>query len=218
MWALVESNNITKVYPRPTAVTIGFVAATYHTENVLYVEGDKPFPEPEISVGDIKIAIGDLKTPRLGTNYPANIMSMWTASELEAIGIYEVVEDNTNLRGEYYINGEESITFASGVVTKSYGSATAKSLDDLKAGKKQNVNRDAGSRLFAYDWYTIRAADGGTAIPSAIATYRTAVRTTSNSMCTKIDAVANIDALAALYVFNDDDPPTRPLGEWPDTL
>ena len=217
MWALIEDNSITRTYTRPTAVTIGFVAATYHTENVLYVEGDElPYGK---SIGDSKYAIGDLKTPRLGTNYPANIMSMWTASELEAIGIYEVVEDNTNLEdSKWYINGAESITFASGVVTKSYGSATAKSLDDLKAGKKQNVNRDAGSRLFAYDWYTIRAADGGTAIPSAIATYRTAVRTTSNSMCTKIDAVANIDALAALYVFNDDDPPTRPLGEWPDTL
>jgi len=34
-------------------------------------------------------------------------------------------------------------------------------------------------------------------------------------METQIDGVANVDALAALYVFNQDDPPTRPLGEWP---
>ena len=237
MWALVENNSITTTYARPTAITIGFVAATYHTENVLYVEGDKPFPEAEISIGDIKIAIGDLKTPRLGTNYPANIMSMWTASELEAIGIYEVVEDNTNLTfSEYYINGEESITFASGVVTKSYGVATAKQLNDtlwtaeeakpaetstgdtkagLKSHKKWDINGEAGQQLLAYDWYTIRAADGGTAVPSAITTYKAAVRTASNSMCTKIDAVANVDALAALYVYNDDDPPVRPLGAWP---
>jgi len=215
MWALVENNSITRFYTRPTAITVGFVAATYHTENVLYVEGDKPFPDSEISIGDIKIAIGDLKTPRLGTNYPANIMSMWTASELEAIGIYEVVEDNTNLRDEYYINGAESFTFASGVVTKSYGTATAKNLDDLKAGEKLAVNRDAGSRLFVYDWYTIRAADGGTAVPSAVATYKTAIRTKSNEMCTLIDNAANVDALAALYVFNDDDPPVQPIGVWP---
>jgi hypothetical protein len=26
-----------------------------------------------------------------------------------------------------------------------------------------------------------------------------------------------VDALAALYVYNSDDPPVRPLGEWPDT-
>ena len=36
-------------------------------------------------------------------------------------------------------------------------------------------------------------------------------------MCTLIDNAANVDALAALYVYNnDDDPPTRPLGEFPD--
>lgn len=196
MWAKVESNSITKIYPRPTAITVGDV------------------------------------------NYPANIMSMWTASELEAIGIYEVVEDNSNLKdGKYYINGTETFVFASGVVTKSYGTATAKEINDtlwtaeeekpigistgdtkegLKSQKKHGINSDAGTRLRAYDWYTIRAADGGTAIPSAIATYKTAVRTKSNEMCTLIDNAANVDALAALYVYNQEDPPTRPLGEWPD--
>ena len=34
-------------------------------------------------------------------------------------------------------------------------------------------------------------------------------------METLIDAAANVDALAALYVYNEDDPPTRPFGEWP---
>ena len=59
-------------------------------------------------------------------------MSMWTASELEAIGIYKVVEDNTNLKDiKYYTNGAESFAFASGVVTKSYSAATAKSLTDV---------------------------------------------------------------------------------------
>jgi hypothetical protein len=32
----------------------------------------------------------------------------------------------------------------------------------------------------------------------------------------KIDAAATVDELAALYVYNDDDPPTTPLGVWPD--
>ena len=33
------------------------------------------------------LSIGDV-------NYPANIFSMWTSAELEAIGIYEIVIDN----------------------------------------------------------------------------------------------------------------------------
>ena len=49
-------------------------------------------------------------------------------------------------------------------------------------------------------------------MPSNVNTYRTAIRTTANDMCTKIDAVADVDALAALYVYSTD---SRPLGEWP---
>ena len=179
MWALVESNSVSKLYTRPTAITVGDV------------------------------------------NYPANIMSIWTASELEAIGIYEVVYDNSNRRdGRYYFNGNESFTFASGVVTRSYASATAKPLVNvlwtaeedkpgeistgdlktrgIKEEHKADINYTAEGLLNQYDWYTIRAADGGTAVPSAIATYKTAVRTKSNEHITAIDAAANIDALAAL--------------------
>ena len=36
------------------------------------------------------------------------------------------------------------------------------------------------------------------------------------SMKTKINAVSDVDALAALYVYNDATPPVRPLGEFPD--
>ena len=31
-----------------------------------------------------------------GVQYPQNIFNMWSKSELEAIGIYEVVQDDTN--------------------------------------------------------------------------------------------------------------------------
>ena len=179
MWALVESNSVSKIYTRPTAITVGDV------------------------------------------NYPANIMSMWTASELEAIGIYEVVKDGTNRRdGKYYLNGAETIAFASGVVTQSYGVATAKSLTNvlwtaeedkppafstgdlktrgIKEEHKADINYTAEGLLNQYDWYTLRAASGGTAVPSAISTYQAAVRTKANEHTTAIDAASTVDALAAL--------------------
>jgi len=247
MWALVENDEIVKVYPRPTAITVGFVAATYYEEGdelpilSYYEEGDE-LPEG-VEVGDVKTTkqIGDLKTPRLGTNYPSNIMSMWTASELEAIGIYEVVQDNTNLKNVgYYMNGAGSIDFADGVVTQSYAAATAKSLDDilwtqeyidsmdpapegvsvgdlrergLKFLHKAIINNKAGGILAVTDWYRIREDDGGTEMPAAVLTFRTAIRTESNTMCGLIDAVADVDELAALYIYSGD-PSTRPLGEW----
>ena len=61
----------------------------------------------------------------------------------------------------------------------------------------------------------VRAAEGGTAVPSANTTYRAAVRTAANSMCTKIDNAANLAALIALYVYTDG---TRPLGEFPNEI
>ena len=63
--------------------------------------------------------------------HSTKIYSLWSKEEKEAIGLYEVVHDNTNKRDEeYYINTNETLSFADGVVTASYGSATAKLLED----------------------------------------------------------------------------------------
>ena len=196
MWALVESNNVTKVYTRPKGLTIGDV------------------------------------------NYPSNIFMLWSSSELEAIGIYAVVIDNSNFKDqEYYINTDQSFAFADGTVTASYGTATAKAIADtlytaqdetdglgtegevasrgLKYNYKQTINQQAGGLLQDTDWMVVRAAEGGTAVPSDITTWRAAVRTKANAMCTAIGNAADTDALIALYVYNDDEPPVRPLGEFP---
>ena len=77
--------------------------------------------------GNKGINIGDLQ-------YPADIFtSKWTESERNAIGVYTVVEDNTNLKdNEWYINTNISYAFGSGKVTGSYGTATAKPIADTK--------------------------------------------------------------------------------------
>ena len=69
----------------------------------------------------------------------------------------------------------------------------------------------------------IREADGGTAMPSNIKTWRASVRTKANAMCTQIDNAADVDALAALYEYTntgtEEEPVyTRPLGEFPTPL
>jgi len=211
MWALVESNNVTKVYTRPKAITIGDV------------------------------------------NYPSNIFMLWSSSELEAIGIYEIVIDDSNFKDkEYYINTNQSFAFKSSVtinsidytnvVVASYGTATAKPIDDIlftaqdetdglgtegevkqpgiRKNHISNINAQAAGNLSPTDWMVVRAAEGGTAVPSSITTKRAAVRTKANAMCTQITNAANVDALAALYVYSntgtESDPVyTRPLGELP---
>ena len=166
-------------------------------------------------------------------NYPSNIFMLWSSSELKAIGIYEIVIDNTNLKDkEYYINTNQSFNFASDTVTASYGTATAKAIADvtdddgnvtkgLKSIKKENLNAEAGGILQSTDWMTIRETEGGTAMPSNIKTWRASVRTKANDMCTQIDNAADVDALAALYEYTntgtEEEPVfTRPLGEFPE--
>ena len=205
MWALVTDGSITKIINQP-----------------------KP------------LVIGD-------TQYSRNIFSFrWSNEEREAIGLYEVVFDNTNLKDQkYYTNTNQTFAFAGGAVTASYGSATAKALTDtlftaqdevdgkgtegevaargLKSQHKERIKQQASSLLTNYDWYVIRKADAGTAVPSAITTYRAAVRTKSGEMETLIDNAANVDALAALYEYvntgTEENPVMeRPLGEFPEAV
>ena len=61
----------------------------------------------------------------------------------------------------------------------------------------------------------VRNAESSKAIPSDWLDYRVNVRSTATDMKAKINAVADVDALSALYVYNDATPPVRPLGEWP---
>ena len=78
------------------------------------------------------------------TRHSRNIFSSrWTNEEREAIGLYEIVIDNSNKRDEaYYNNTNQSFDFADGVATASYGSATTKALADANATDADGVELD----------------------------------------------------------------------------
>jgi len=164
----------------------------------------------------------------LGENqYPRSIYNLWSAAEREAIGIYEVVWDNSNQKdGAYYNNTNQSFNFADGKVTASFGSATARSLEDvtvdevttkgLKTKKKEIIKSQASGLLTPTDWHVIKATEVESySVPAEMTTYRAAVRTASNDMEVLIDACSTVDELAALYVSTDG---TKPLGEWPEEV
>ena len=180
------------------------------------------------------------------TRYSKNIFSFrWTDEEREAIGIYEVVFDNSNKKDEeYYINTNQSFDYADGEVTASYGTATPKLLEDrnetnedgspfldadgnqvvtkgLKSQKKQIIKSQASGLLTPTDWYVLKATDvEDYSVPSAVSTFRANVRTRSNEMETAIDNASDVDALATLYAYvntgTEENPVyERPLGEFP---
>ena len=202
MWGLVESGSITKLINKPKGMV----------------------------VGDIR--------------YSRKIFELWSKSELEAIGIYEVEFNNSNKKDEqWYINTDQSFAFAGGKITASYGSATAKKhadtlftaqdetdglgtegevkVEGLKTVLIRSLKKQAAGILQDTDWYIVRKADAGTAIPSAITNHRAAVRTKAAEQETAITNASNTPALETLYAYvntaDEGDPPVmeRPLGELP---
>ena len=170
------------------------------------------------------------------TRYSTKIYSLWSKEEKEAIGLYEVVYDNSNKKNEdWYINTNETLSFADGVVTASYGSATAKAIEDrnatdedgielnpiqvikgLKTIKKEMIDRKCAGLLAPSDWRVIRAKETGATLNAGWKTWRASVRTKCNSMQDQIDNASDIDALSALFTYTETDGViSRPLGEFP---
>ena len=168
-----------------------------------------------IENNEIKETFSNPKALTVGdVQYPKNIFTVWSESELNNVGLYTVVFDDSNKKDDScYTNTDVSYAFADGKVTASYGTATAKELLGLKSQKKTIIKQQASELLTPTDWYVIKATEVESySVPEATTTYRADVRTASNDMESKIDACSTVDELAALYVYTDG---SRPLGEFP---
>ena len=191
MWAMVKAGQVTAIYPRPKAITID------------------------------------------GIQHPAAIFTAWTKDQKKAIGIYDYSEVNANPNGRYYKQGtsETVVDDSAATVVKTWSNVargladTGSKGDDnyspgVKTEEKLKVKAQAENLLQGSDWMAIRAAEGGTAVPSAVATYRAAVRTKSNSMETAIDNASDMAAVIALdtttYHANGDINVVATLQDWPE--
>jgi hypothetical protein len=83
----------------------------------------------------------------------------------------------------------------------------------LKSQECAKVKAEAGSLLAPTDWYVIRRAEASVAIPADVLTYRTAVRTASNSMEDQINAVTTHAEFVTLIAGTPDNPST--FNDWP---
>ena len=152
---------------------------------------------------DVPFTVGDI-------HYPANWLRLSTAQEKKDIGITEVT-DSPGVDGRFYnTNG------------------SAKSLDDttetidgikytnpgVKSTLKAQEKSLAKGLLEKYDWYVVRKAETSKAIPTAIKTYRTAVRTACLTRETEIDNCTDTAALVTLYSSKEDGTPN--MTQYPD--
>ena len=145
-----------------------------------------------------------------GTQYPANWLRLSTADEKIALGITEVT-DNPVYDNRFY-NGDGSGKELDDVDAKDQEGNLLKNPDGtqmvilgVKSVLKAQEKATAGSLLAKYDWYVVRKAEKSTAIPTAITTYRDAVRTACNTRETEIDACSDTAALVTLYGSTEKD-------------
>ena len=191
--------------------------------------------------GNKGITIGDLQYPKeIFTLWTKSEREAINIYEVE-------MDNSKRKDEQWYINTNVNYAFGSGKVTGSYGDAAAKDHEDIKWTQAQiddpslvgtapegadtttvrveglktklirTVKAQAAGELSKTDWYIIRKADAGTAIPSAITTHRSSVRNKQAEMETKILDASNVAALETLYTYTEqeDGSITRPLGELP---
>ena len=94
--------------------------------------------------------------------------------------------------------------------------------DGLKTIWKQRTKETAASLLAPTDWQVIKATEvADYSVPSAVTTYRAAVRTASNTIEAAIDAASDMTAFMALFdvpVVDGEPSGNAPINDWPDAL
>ena len=99
----------------------------------------------------------------------------------------------------YYWNGAYTVDTSGAEVVGTYA-GTARDVAALKTGMLSKANSRAAGLHAAIDWYWTRAAKGGTAVPSNIATYATALYSEHETIKT---AIAALDTLAKIITYEN---------------
>jgi len=190
MWARIENNNIVEYYDRKQSLLLNDV------------------------------------------RYSSQIFTIWTDAQRKELGIVPVVISGSHLDTNYYIehNHSDAIAGDGNSVIRTIGvKAADRALEDVDAvdedgnavldqygvqtvtrGLKYNAIQKVKDQQSGYlsrtDWYIIRKADAGTAIPTAIQTFRNAIRADATRIENAITAATTMDEFIALHTttYNED--------------
>lgn len=176
------------------------------------------------------IRAGRAWTDNDGITHPKNWASVWSDADKTAAGL--VWENDPEPYDNRFYWGRQDD-----------GTLIPKSLDDvnevdrdgnaindadgnqivtpgLKSEAVAQAKRTAAGFLAPYDWYVTRKSEKSTAIPSAVSTYRDAVRTACAAIETSIGNASDLAAFMALYdaPVDSEGVPTgnAPINDWPE--
>mgnify|MGYP003112219000 CR=1 FL=1 len=163
--------------------------------------------------------------------HPRTIFNTWTWEQLNAIGIYQVVDngskgddrfENTST-AQYTFNADDNnVTTSYTISEKPLNDSNAVDEDGnnitdadgnqvinygLKTQAKEQAKRTANSLISRFNWLVERSIyDSSKTIPSAVSTYVASIRTDCAEIETAIDDASNLNKFKALYqdTYNDD--------------
>ena len=190
MWARIENNNIVEYYDRKQSLLLNEV------------------------------------------RYSSQVFTIWTDAQRKELGIVPIVISGSHLDTNYYIehNHTDAVAEDGNSVIRTIGvKAADRALEDvdsvdedgnavlddygvqtvirgLKYNAIQKVKDQQSGYLSRTDWYIIRKADAGTAIPTAIQTFRNAIRADATRIENAITAATTMDEFIALHTttYNED--------------
>jgi len=190
MWARIENNNIVEYYDRKQSLLLNDV------------------------------------------RYSSQIFTIWTDAQRKELGIVPIVISGSHLDTNYYVehNHTDAVSGDGNSVVRTIGvKASDRALEDvdavdidgnalldqygvqiitrgLKYNTIQKVKEQQSGYLLRTDWYIIRKADVGTAIPTAIQTFRNAIRVDATRIENAITASTTMDEFIALHTttYNED--------------
>lgn len=141
-----------------------------------------------------------------------DIFRSWTWTELNGIGIYEVVNNTTrgdptfeNTSGDKFTwnSSENRVDVSVTVTEKSLNDITnedSTTSPGLKTIYKQKCIGQANSKIKRFSWLIERKVmDDSKNIPSAVLTYCAAIRNDCDTICTAIDNASNMTEFKALF-------------------
>ena len=96
----------------------------------------------------------------------------------------------------YYWDGAYTVDASGAEVVGTYA-GTARDLATLRSSMLEKANSHVAGLHAAIDWYWSRAAKGGTAVPSNIATYATALYSEHETIKTAINAISDLAGVMA---------------------
>lgn len=183
-------------------------------------------------LGDVIIREGKSFTDNNGVTHPG-VWARWTDDKKKAMGLTFVADPKTYDNRFYWgWNADETSLIEKNIADVNEVDDDGKPILDadgnqlvtlgLKSVAITRTKETARTRLSKTDWYVTRKTEAGTAIPSTVTDYRTAVRAKSKTIEDAITACDTLAKFMALYdvPVDSNGSPTgnAPIHDWPDEI